>query len=175
MKLPLLLFALLLGMCVVIGITLLSEPPENNHGFAHPKFADSMLQGGDGRQRHESIRWMGLVYGALQIVFFVSCLVLGVRERSRCRLAFVLCGAVYLATFCLMVVADHFYVGSQDPQLFLGFPLPTAIMLYGVSGAPLLFLLMYVIQFDRWILKPEELRRFEELVREKRERKESEE
>lgn len=171
MKLPLLLFALLLGMCAIIGIALLSEPPDNNHGVTHPRFAESMLHGGDGRQRHESVRWLGLAYGALQIVFFVSCLVLGIREPSRCKVAFVLCGVVYLATFCLMVVADRSYVVSENPELFLGFPLPTAMMLYGLSGAPLLFLLIYVVQFDRWILNPEELQRFEELLREKRERK----
>ena len=140
MKLPELLFALLLGMCVVIGIALMSEPPENNHGVAHAKFGDSMLQGGDGQRRHQAIRWLGLVYGGLQIVFFVSCLVLGVREPLRGKRVFVLSGIVYLATFCLMVVADHFYVIDENPDLFLGFPLPTALMLYGLSGAPLLFL-----------------------------------
>ena len=54
-------------------------------------------------------------------------------------------------------------------MFLLGFPLPTAVMLYGIWGVPLIFVLFFVIRFDQWILKPEELERFETLLAEKRE------
>ena len=173
MKLPLMLFGVLLAMCVTIGIVLATDEPNNAHGFAHSTFESSMQQGGSGAERHGQIRWLGLAYGTLQIVFFVSCLVLGVRDSNKRKSAFLLAGFVFLATFCLMVVADYFYVRDEFPTLVLGFPLPTAIMLYGLSGAPLIFLLFYVVNFDRWILSPEELKRFEELLQEKRKQKDT--
>ena len=173
MKLPIVLFGLLLGMCVVMGVALLSDPPKNNHGFAHSRFGNSMLQGGDGQLRHGSIRWLGWIYGGCQIVFYVICLLLGMREPSRCTRAFLVCGGIYLGTFCWLMLADQKYVGHLDQPLVLGFPLSTAIMVYGLWGVPLLFVGMYVVNFDRWILKPDDLQRFEDLVRQKREGKES--
>ena len=173
MKLPLMLFGVLLAMCVIIGIVLTTHEPDNAHGFAHSTFEASMQQGGSGLERHRQIRWLGLAYGTLQIVFFVSCLVLGVRDPQNRKWAFLLAGIVYVATFCLMVVADHYYVHDDNPTLVLGFPLPTAIMLYGLWGVPLIFLLFYIINFDRWILSPVELERFEKLLQEKRKQKEA--
>ncbi len=171
MKLALTLFGVLLAMCVTIGIVLTTDEPDNAHGFAHSTFAASMQQGGSGIERHEHIRWLGLAYGALKIVFFVSCLLLGVRDSKNRKWAFLLAGIVYLATFCLMMVADYFYVRDATPTLVLGFPLPTAIMLYGLWGVPWIFLLFYVLNFDRWILSPLELERFEEMLQEKRNQK----
>ena len=171
MKLALTLFGVLLAMCVCIGIVLTTDEPDNAHGFAHSTFESSMQQGGSGLERHAQVRWLGLAYGMLQIVFFVSCLVLGVREPEKRKWAFLLTGIIYLATFCLMVVADYFYVRDQNPILVLGFPLPTAIMLYGLWGVPLIFLLFYFINFDRWILDPADLEHFEKTLQEKRNQK----
>ncbi len=171
MKLALTLFGVLLAMCVTIGIVLTTDEPDKAHGFVHSTFESSMQQGGSGIERHERIRWLGLAYGSLQIVFFVSCLMLGVRDPENCKWAFLLAGIVYLATFCLMVVADYFYVRDENLSLVLGFPLPTAIMLYGLWGVPLIFLLFYIINFDRWILNPLDLERFEEILQEKRNQK----
>ena len=171
MKLPLMLFGVLLAMCVTIGIVLTTDEPVNAHGYAHSTFEASMQQGGSGLERHGQIRWLGLAYGMLQIVFFVSCLVLGVRDPENRKWVFLLAGIVYVATFCLMVVADYFYVRDENLTLVLSFPLPTAIMLYGLWGVPLIFLLFYIINFDRWILNPLDLERFEEILQEKRNQK----
>ena len=173
MKLPLTLFGLLLAMCLTIAVVLMTNEPDNSHGFVHSTFEASMQQGGSGIERHAQIRWLGLAYGTLQIVFFVSCLLLGVRHPENRRWAFLLAGIIYLSTFCLMVIADYFYVGDENPTFVLGFPLPTAIMLYGLWGAPLIFMLYYTVNFDRWILDPSERERFQQLLQEKRAQKET--
>jgi hypothetical protein len=127
-----------------------------------------MLQGGSGTERHGVIRWFGLSWGLLQIAFFVGCLLLGIRRLGGRARIVILCGVLYAAAFAMMVIVDHFYAQGSARLIVLGFPLPTAIMVYGVGGAPLAFVLLYVLYYDQWILTPEDFERFETLVRAKR-------
>ena len=166
------LLGLLLAMLVVIGLVLITDEVTASHGFAHAEFPDTMQQGGPGAERHSSIRWLGLVFGLLEILFFVSCLLLGLNKLQG-RIRFFFFGALIYATlFAAMVIADHFYAVGTNRDIVLGFPLPTALMVYGVGGAPLVFVLLYVLCFDRWILTPEDMARFEQLVRDKQNRRE---
>jgi hypothetical protein len=165
---PLILCGLLIAMCVVIGLVLISPEVESNHGVTHPEFDQSMLHGGSGAERHQYVRWLGLAFGLLQVAFFVGCLLLGMRERKGRVGVFVCFGVIYAIAFTLMVVFDHSYAAGETRQIVLGFPLPTAIMVYGVGGAPLAFVLIYMLRFDRWILTPQDMERFERLVQEKR-------
>ena len=48
------------------------------------------------------------------------------------------------------------------------FPLPTAIMLYGLWAMPLVFVVLYVVKFDRWIVTEEDMTRFREIVESRR-------
>lgn len=162
------LYGLLVGICVVVAFVVLGLEVDSSHGVTHDQFPQSMLQGGSGVERHRDVRWLGLAFGLLQISLFVGCLLLGLRQLKGRVGVFAACGAVYALAFTLMVVADHFYATGQARQIVLGFPLPTALMVYGVGGAPLAFVLIYVLQFDRWILTPDDLERFEQLVQEKR-------
>lgn len=155
-------------MCVVIVLVLISPEVESSHGVTHPTFDQSMLQGGDGQQRHRNVRWLGLAFALLEVAFFVGCLLLGLR-RLRGHIAFFIgFGCLFAIAVTLMVVFDQAYASGDSRQIVLGFPLPTALMIYGVGGAPLAFVLIYMLKFDRWILTPEDMERFEQLVQEQR-------
>lgn len=169
MKHAFFLLAILLALCLTIALVFVIEEPENAHGFKHATFQQAMLQGGSGIERHATARWLGLVYGTLQIIFIVSCLLFGVPKATKAKVTLICCGGAVVSVFGLLVITDYFYVRSEAPMFLLGFPLPTAVMLYGIWGVPLIFVLFFVIRFDQWILKPEELERFETLLAEKRE------
>lgn len=162
MKLHVVLFLLLLGMCCVIGIVLLTPEPAGGLSDEHPTFGESMQRARAGAERHAQVRWFGMALGLLEIGFFVCCLVMGLGHSCRTTWPYWIAGAGYAAIFCLMVLADSFYVQQQAPQLFGGFPWPTFLMLFGLGGLPIVFVLFYIVNFDRWILDPEDLQRFRE-------------
>ena len=174
MKIYLLLCSALLGMCLImVAVFFFTDEPDRSHGFPHATFADSMQQGGSGVERHAVVRWWGLAFGTLQIIFFVSCLVLGVRDSQRPRWIFLLGGLAYMATFWALVFADYAYAQDDAPSLVLGFPLPTALMLYGLWSIPLVFMVFYIVRFERCILDPQELEEFQRAAQQRRNREEA--
>ena len=81
MKISILLFSLLVGICLALGIVLMTEEPEGAAGVAHPEFS-SMLRGGDGAQRLAPVRLVSRALGVLLILFFVGLLALGARSKK---------------------------------------------------------------------------------------------
>ena len=169
MRIHTFLFCLLVAMCLVVGTVLLIAEKADSHGVAHDKFPATMQQGGSGAERHEHLRVLGWALATLQVVFMVTCLTLGVVKRRERRGPFLVVGSLFVLLFTLLMIADAAYARGESEQLVLSFPLPTALMLYGVYGIPVLFMLVYMVKFDSWILTPEDIERYRKLVKEKRE------
>ncbi len=167
------LFGLLIAICLAIGLSLVTTEVQPSHGFAHPDFPNTMQQGGPGSERHQNVRWIGMVFGVLEAAFFVGCLLLGVKKQKRTVGIFLFLGSLYAATIVLTVVTDHYYANGTMREIILGFPVPTALMVYGIGGMPLAFVLFYVVRFDDCIISPEDLQKFERLVQKTANREES--
>lgn len=181
MRLPWIAFILLLGMCCVLCVTFLIEeiPREDvigvegneagaalGHGFEHSRFP-SMQQGGDGLQRHSRVFWFGWAFGILQILFYVACLAFGASRKGRIgpiRKALIVGVFLYSLIFTFMMISYRTYATTQSHTLFLGHPLPSAWMLFGLWPFPIYFLALYVLKFDRWILTGADLKRFREII-----------
>ena len=185
MKLPHLLFAILLAMCAVITtVMVIGESPllevispetgtasqiPLGHGFTHPEFA-TMQRGGNGAARYERILWFGCAFGLLQILFFVCLLAFGGQRQGRLgplKVPLMIGGIAYAATFISMVYAYQGYVHEQNHAMFLSLPVPTAWMVYGIWLVPLVFMFLYMFKFDSWILRQADIARFEEILAEK--------
>ncbi|MFP6620325.1 MAG: hypothetical protein VB877_13335 [Pirellulaceae bacterium] len=54
-----------------------------------------------------------------------------------------------------------------DPSIFLGLPVPTAFMIYGLGLAPLFFVIFYVVQFDSCVLQAERYEKFNQVLAER--------
>lgn len=177
MKLEWTLFALLLGMCLVVGITMTIDEVEVSHGVAHPEFS-AMQRGGSGVERHTpAILWLGWTLGVLEIVFFVCCLALGVSKRGSLglfKMPLIIGAGVYLAVFTLMLLTYQGFMRADAPAQPFIFPAPTVVMLFGLTTAPLIFVFLYIANFDRWILRPEDLEEFQRILAAKRERDQKE-
>ena len=169
-RLPAFIFGLLLTMCVVLGIALLVG--EVTPKLSHLQYA--AMDRSDPALQETAVAWLGWVLGVLEIVFFVSCLVLGVGRRARGKRVFLLGGLVYAAVFTALTVTDAWYMEQDAPTLVLSFPVPTAWMLYGMWAAPLIFMAWYWIGFDRNILTPEDMETFRGIVQDRRNREEEE-
>lgn len=169
MRLPWILLAVLLALGIVVAT--LYGTPETAHqrGMPHPDHA-SMALGGSGEHRHQNVLALGFVFAALQVAFFVGLLLLGLRRGDGStpgRGAILLGGVAYLLVLGGLFRSYRRFMTSETYDLFLGFPHPTAWMLYGVWGVPLVFLLLYVVCFDRWIWNAQSRERFERLVAER--------
>ena len=76
-------------------------------------------------------------------------------------------GIGYILIFFLLLRSYWQYVEVSEPSHFLGFPAPTAWMVYGIYFFPFIFTALYVLNFNSWVLTEEELVRFHKLVEEK--------
>ena len=109
------------------------------------------------------MRLVSWALGVLQILFFVSLLALGARSRKSFpteRRVLWIGALVYVAFFLAMTVAYDAYARSGSDLLVFSFPPPTALMLYGVGFTPLVFVGLYMLRFEPWILDDDELDRF---------------
>ncbi len=172
---PAVMMCCLIGMCIVVGLLFVIAEPAGGHGSAHEQFESTMYKGATGGDRLADVRWLGLGFALLQAVFFVTSLLLGTKQRGPLMAWFAAGGLLYLAAFVALVVAESMYVEGSARQIVMGLPLPTAIMVYAIGGIPVLFSLIYVWQFDRWILKPEDLQRIESLAQQQRQARMQEE
>ena len=178
MKLPVVVFGLLVALCAVTNVAfLMDEVPfedvradngvlervYNGHGVPHDRFP-SMNHGGDGPTRHTPVLWLGWVFGMLQLAIVVACLMLGVQRAGAVRLGLGLCGLLLGGLFTMMVLSYRAYLTDATPALFFGLPAPAAWFLYGFWPAELLVVLLYVLLFSRSIVTPDQMRRFEEIV-----------
>jgi hypothetical protein len=172
------LFGLLLAMCVAMGAAfVIEEAPKEvsgagettylGHGTVHEQYS-TMQVGGDGEARHGTILWVGWAFGFLQCLFFVACLIFGSRKNGSAgpmTKPLLIGGAVYAGVFTAMIVSyDRFVALGADIPLFLSFPRPTAWMIYGIWGFPLYFLVVYLVTFDRWTCRPEDIEEFRRII-----------
>lgn len=160
--LPWLFLTLLLAMCVVIGALFFTDasPPLG----PHPVHA-SMTRGSVEHQRDGAIVALGAAFGALQIVFFITCLVFGVGERGRPFVVFFVGGVLHLLVFAAMVLTHERYLADETASLVLSLPAPTAWMLYALWPLPVIFAAWYSIRFDRVVYPKESRTRFAALLR----------
>lgn len=167
MRLPFAMFFVLLLMLLLLVLTATQPEPRGAIGRDHPDY-QAMQQGGENTERHAHVYALGVLWGLLQILFFTLCLTLGIGQEANIRalgLLLVSGGGLYGAAYLVMTSWYPRYVDASAPQQVLAFPLPTAVMLFGVGLAPLFFIVLYVAGFHRWIITRDELDRFNELVR----------
>ena len=166
-----LIFLIFLAMVLVIVSAFILHDGTYNHGEQHPDHIE-MNQGGDGtRHQQGHTLLLGVTFGVLQIILFVTLLSFGLRAIPQQRITLLVGAIIYLGIFLAMVLSYRATIAggvTHPPKLFLGLPVATAWMIYGLGGIPLFFALLYVIRFDRWVLTPEDHQVFRDAVEEAR-------
>ena len=64
----------------------------------------------------------------------------------------------------MIIIIYQLSLGDAPPQITGGLPLPSALMVYGLAGTPLIFAMLYIMNFDTWILTPEDLQKFQSIM-----------
>ena len=78
--------------------------------------------------------------------------------------AFAVGGIAYQAIFVMLFLAYHETLGGGEVAFIGSLPAATWWVLFGVYLIPYYFVALYVWSFDRWIVTPESLRKFDQLV-----------
>lgn len=172
------LFVLLLLLCLVLGGSLTLLDSRDGSGVEHPRFK-TMLHSGGASGRGDWLIVVGWLYGALQMTFFVAVLTVGIRAGARPPkqyaplLIVAAVGGLLLTAFTAMMACYATLLEHPVVSLWGAFPPSTAIMLYVVWPLPTVFILLYTLRFDDWILSPDDLSRFEQLARGRKDAAES--
>jgi hypothetical protein len=164
----------LLGATLLSGGLLLlaaaiGEAPEAR-GAAHSGFP-AMQHGGASEARTGSVLAIGALFGFVQIGFFGLCFALGMRRREGLgpvlrplRIGL----AAYAAVWAWLVASYLGYAAAPgETAIWLGFPAPTAILLFAFWPLPAVFAYLYLRHFD-WVLDEARLERFRERLAELR-------
>ena len=179
MRLDLILFAMLLGMCAVVAaLWVIDEQPYvessdgartvQGHGVPHAQFK-TMLSGGDGEARLKPVWWLGWAFALLQVTFFVALLAFGVLKNGDLGpmlRPLLVSWLIYAGIFTGLIVAHARYTDATEHDLVLGFPAPTAWMMYGVWVFPVVFIVVYLVTFDRWNFSQADAERLAKLAAE---------
>jgi hypothetical protein len=72
---------------------------------------------------------------------------------------------LYAGIFLIGIFDFRSYLINDSFTTFLGFPTPTAWMLFGIYLFPFYFTLFYIVKFKFWILSSDSEKRFKELIK----------
>jgi len=135
-------------------------------GVAHESFP-SMYHSTKSNSDSTTI-FIGSAFGIISIIIFVIFLSIGIhqKENSKTKIRVWVIGLIiYLGIFIAGIVDYVHFTNSDSVKLFLGFPVPTAWMLFGIYLYPLFFTFFYVTKFKYWVLGDEKEKQFRKLCK----------
>ena len=137
-------------------------------GQLHPEYS-TMLRSGESVAADPLVKWMAYLFGLGIISIFALALLIGARkedpgkQRGLSRALGWGLGA-YFIVYTLFVIVYWQYAGEATTGFALGFPIPTAMMLYALGFVPLVMTFVYLVKFRDWVLTEEEEERFKEIM-----------
>ena len=159
-----------LSLLVVISILLLfiitAEQPRFSAGIPHAEIK-SMMKGGDGMARFIHIGSLSYWLQNSVIVLVLVLISLSIKKARRTALYWLVIGLVGLlmsGAWTMIYLSYQAFLFSGKTDYILGFPVPTAWMLYSVWSSAATLCLFYVIGYRRFIYTPEDQAEFEALV-----------
>lgn len=152
------LMVILLFLLCIIGVAGLYQPISGLTGAAHPTF-EGMKVSPDNTDMHVHTQWLGYLFALGLIAMFTVILIIGSMRNGQFTGLYkglIVFGLVYACIFSLMILSNWSYVGSDSNTFFWQMPRPTAWMIYLVWLSPLMVTALYVFNFERWIISPED-------------------
>ncbi len=157
---------LLLVIGFFLGLALLREVPPAASGSPHPEIS-GMQVGGDGEARIKGIELASFVVFSATFLICLSLIFLGISKGKRTLTFLIPAGVITLAIlFVWYRVFDSYmeYLSSGKVDFILGFPEPTAWMIFGLWGGGALFTVIYVAGFRKFIYTKEDEAKLKEIV-----------
>ena len=158
----LLLLLAILGLLVTL---LLGDSPAGATGQTHEQIP-AMTIGGDGLARLGSLGWAISSIQVLTILLIHGLIALGISERHRSSTFWALLGssaALSLAIWMGLYLSYIHFLETGDANLVFGYPLPTALAMFGVFIGGSYLCLIYIWGFRRFVFPEEDEAAYEAL------------
>jgi hypothetical protein len=159
---------LLVAMWAAVLWIALTPEISGGHGAMHSRFSQ-MDQGGAGLERHAAVFRAAWLLGSLMIAMFVCLLAWQTKGGRRPWTLFLVGGLLFEAIFSMMCWT--YWRSLADPlevPFWGSLPVPVAWLVYGIWLFPGFFITLYVVRFDDWILPKQSMRRFEAILKARR-------
>ena len=165
-KAPAFLLAALVALWGVVIFAVVSPDDVYPGAVTHPQHK-AMHVAGPAADFDGRILGAGTITGVLIISIFLLCLLLGSGKngaKPQFVALVVVAGSLLIGVFLKMSSTIRDYLALPSPEIVGGFPIPTAWMVFGISMTPMLFLLIYVAGFRRWVMTEDDRKQLETLV-----------
>lgn len=178
MRWSLLLPALLTAMAAAASVAVIMDTmdtvdtidfmgePSTALGTAHPQYP-TLLQGDPGATGHERMLPAVWACGVLMLAFAAALMAWGLRRNERSgwpAWALAACFVLQAGLFSVAMLAYVRFMGDPSPPLWWALPLPTAWLVYVFWPAQLVFVVLFVVTFDRWFWTPLDEATFRRIV-----------
>ena len=156
------LFAFFVALLTVVILLWLVQEPSGSTGTAHPDYG-AMQHSGPDISSSQPVQWLAISFGGLIVLILITCVIIGYLRQDRLasdRNPLLWIGAVYVLVYTGLIVLYLNYVDGGTIIYILGFPMPTAWMIYVFWLFPVAFTFYYVRKFDSWVFKPSSMEEF---------------
>ncbi len=136
-------------------------------GMLHPSIK-GMLKSGSTVSDSAVTKWASFIFGLSILMIFASSMALGIKRNAMEKKVLnrlVLFFGSYTIVYILFVRSYWNFNTDTSENFFGSFPLPTAWMLYGIYLFPLILTISIILNFNSWILSPEDKERFNEILK----------
>jgi len=160
--------ALLLAITLFLGLSVFKTIPPAASGMPHPEI-QGMKIGGDGTARISGLETASFVVFAATFLLFITLVISGVSKRNRTArfwIWMVIITGVILFVWYQVFDSYMAYLATGALRYILGFPEPTAWMIYGLWGGGALFTVVYVVEFRKIIYTKEDEETLKDIVEE---------
>lgn len=135
-------------------------------GKIHDEFP-SMLHSGNSVAQKPLLKLLSFLYGFVIFSLLITAVYIGGRKPQNFRgfrnVIFVYTVA-YLLIYTIMMLSYWKYQSIGTSSYFLGFPAPSAWMVYAIHLFPFLLILIYLVKFHDYIISKKEIDDFLESV-----------
>ncbi len=161
----LLLTLLLIMVALLTYIAGISESGYSS-GLVHP-LVSHMRVGGDGPVRFDAIGLPAFLLQAAVLILALVLIVLSISKRHRDFHLYGwlgICGAFGLFNWYMVYSSYQVFLDTGVVQYFLGFPLPSAWMIYGTWLSGLSLVVLYIVGFNRFIYTAQDELEYHKLI-----------
>lgn len=167
MKAYYILLATVLGLLFIIVLAFVISPVDGLTGVAHPDIPNMKISPHN-VDEYSHTRWLGYAFALILIVMFITLLYIGsLKNESSTGMArwVIIFGVIYTVVFSAMVFSNWSYVASPVDTFIGQMPKPTAWMIYIVWLSPMFMALVYIFNFDRWVISDKEVEELSEFLK----------
>ncbi|MFK7844927.1 MAG: hypothetical protein AB8G77_06475 [Rhodothermales bacterium] len=157
--------AVLVSLLMLIGFLFFYPNASNPTASPHPVYS-SILQSTGPYDTFAS--WIGVLFGLLLIATIYLTMAIGLfrpQHKSTLKAWVLRATLIYGLVWISIKLVYDVYLTNPEPAFFGGFPIPTALLLYGMGSFPLFLIPLYYYYFSKDVYSDEDQQRFEQIMK----------